>query len=35
LRAKQFGPPFRPRSAAAVDLFPHTAHCEAVLVLER
>ena len=35
LRTKNMGPPFRPRKAAAVDLFPHTAHCEAVLVLER
>ena len=34
-RTKNMGPPFRPRKAAAVDLFPHTAHCEAVLVLER
>jgi tRNA (uracil-5-)-methyltransferase len=32
---KQFGAPFTPRKAMAVDLFPHTAHCEAVLVLER
>ena len=29
------GTPFRPMRAMAVDLFPHTAHCEAVLLLER
>lgn len=29
------GAPFRPVKAMAVDLFPHTPHCEAVLLLER
>jgi tRNA (uracil-5-)-methyltransferase len=29
------GAPFRPVRAMAVDLFPHTPHCEAVLLLER
>ena len=29
------GPPFVPVKAMAVDLFPHTPHCEAVLLLER
>ena len=29
------GAPFRPVKAIAVDLFPHTPHCEAVLLLER
>lgn len=27
--------PFRPVKAMAVDLFPHTAHCEMVMLLER
>ncbi len=27
--------PFRPVKAVAVDLFPHTAHVEAVMLLER
>ena len=35
LKPAHLGPPFLPRKAMAVDLFPHTAHCEAVLVLER
>ena len=29
------GTPFKPVKAMAVDLFPHTPHCEAVLLLER
>ena len=29
------GLPFRPISATPVDLFPHTPHCEVVLLLER
>ncbi|KAK3263439.1 hypothetical protein CYMTET_27754, partial [Cymbomonas tetramitiformis] len=28
-------PAFRPVKAVAVDLFPHTAHCEAVMLFER
>lgn len=28
-------PPFRPVKARAVDLFPHTAHCELVMLFER
>ncbi|GAQ89151.1 hypothetical protein KFL_004920010 [Klebsormidium nitens] len=28
-------PPFRPVKAMAVDLFPHTPHCEMVMLLER
>ena len=27
--------PFRPVKAMAVDLFPHTPHCEMVMLLER
>jgi tRNA (uracil-5-)-methyltransferase len=27
--------PFRPVKAMAVDLFPHTNHCEAVMLFER
>lgn len=27
--------PFRPVKAMAVDLFPHTSHCEMVMLLER
>lgn len=33
--AKDNWVPFRPVKALAVDLFPHTKHCEAVLLLER
>eukprot|EP00743_Colponemidia_sp_Colp-15_P003613 GILK01003896.1.p1 GENE.GILK01003896.1~~GILK01003896.1.p1 ORF type:complete len:631 (-),score=131.05 GILK01003896.1:2114-3955(-) len=29
------GPPFTPVKAVAVDLFPHTVHCEAVMLLQR
>ncbi|CAI7888043.1 unnamed protein product [Closterium sp. NIES-54] len=29
------GEPFRPVRAVAVDLFPHTEHCEVVMLLER
>ena len=29
------GLPFRPISATPVDLFPHTPHCEVVILLER
>ena len=29
------GAPFRPVSATPVDLFPHTHHCEVVILLER
>ena len=29
------GQPFRPVRAIPVDLFPHTAHCEMVMVFER
>jgi tRNA (uracil-5-)-methyltransferase len=29
------GPPFAPTQAHALDLFPHTAHCELIVVLER
>ena len=32
---KQLYVPFSPMKAMAVDLFPHTAHCEAVLLLGR
>ena len=32
---KRRGAPFALVRAAAVDLFPHTAHCEAVVLLER
>ena len=28
-------PPFRPVKAMAVDLFPHSKHCEAVMLFER
>jgi len=34
-RGDSGGAPFRPVRAMAVDLFPHTPHCEAVLLLER
>lgn len=34
-RGDSGGAPFRPVKAMAVDLFPHTPHCEAVLLLER
>lgn len=29
------GLPFRPVAAAAVDLFPHTEHCEMIMLFER
>lgn len=29
------GRPFRPVSATPIDLFPHTPHCELVVLLER
>jgi len=29
------GTPFRPVQAIAVDMFPHTEHCELVVLLER
>lgn len=29
------GAPFRPMSATPVDLFPHTKHCELVVLFER
>ena len=32
---KSGGVPFTPVKAMAVDLFPHTRHCEAVVLLER
>ena len=36
-RAKSmpFSEPFHPVKAMAVDLFPHTPHCEMVMLLER
>jgi len=36
-RAKSMPPsePFQPVKAMAVDLFPHTVHCELVMLLER
>ena len=35
-KSKAFkGQPFRPVRAIPVDLFPHTAHCEMVMVFER
>ncbi|XP_078439903.1 zinc finger (CCCH-type) family protein [Wolffia australiana] len=34
-RAMPSSAPFRPVRAAAVDLFPHTPHCELVMLLER
>lgn len=32
---KMYGAPFQPVSATPVDLFPHTPHCEMMLVFER
>ncbi|XP_020377813.2 tRNA (uracil-5-)-methyltransferase homolog B isoform X2 [Rhincodon typus] len=32
---KLFGDPFTPRLAVPVDMFPHTSHCELVLLFER
>ncbi|XP_043560255.1 tRNA (uracil(54)-C(5))-methyltransferase homolog-B [Chiloscyllium plagiosum] len=32
---KLFGDPFTPRVAVPVDMFPHTSHCELVLLFER
>ena len=32
---KAKGPPFRLIKAVPVDLFPHTKHCELVMLLER
>lgn len=35
LKRKLIGEPFTPKLAIPVDMFPHTPHCELVLVLER
>lgn len=32
---KTNGAPFRPIVVIPVDMFPHTAHCEAIMLLER
>lgn len=35
-RSKQYcGEPFVPIKAIAVDMFPHTKHCELIICLER
>jgi tRNA (uracil-5-)-methyltransferase len=34
-KSKLKGPPFTPRLAVPVDLFPHTPHCEMVMLFER
>ena len=35
LKSMPISEPFQPVKAMAVDLFPHTQHCELVMLLER